>query len=149
MNKTLQNWLNYGWLVEHRTSRQEIRDLLAIVDRDVQNAQLEELSADWRMAIAYNAALQTAVAALAAAGFRAEKAAQHYRVLQSLEHTIGLDIGIIDQLEVFRKKRNISNYDRPGAVSETEANEMLALAKHIRDAVISWFKSNKAELLNN
>jgi len=57
----------------HKTSTQEISDLLALVDRDLADCQLSELSPDWRLNIAYNAALQAATAALATAGYRAAR----------------------------------------------------------------------------
>ena len=37
---SLVDWLKSGWLVEHRTSRQEIEDLLGVADRDLTNARL-------------------------------------------------------------------------------------------------------------
>jgi len=52
---------------------------------------VEGLTADWRLNIAYNAALQAATAALAASGYRAAREAHHLRVMKSLEFTIGLD----------------------------------------------------------
>jgi len=67
---SLQNWLNNGWLEEHRTSSQEIAALFAVADRDLSDCRTSGLSSDWRLNIAYNAALQTATAALAASGYR-------------------------------------------------------------------------------
>jgi hypothetical protein len=63
---SLKDWERNGWVVPHRPSENEIRDLLAVVERDLADSAAEELSADWRMNIAYNAALQAAGAALAA-----------------------------------------------------------------------------------
>ncbi len=57
---SLQDWLTNSWLVEHKTSPQEIADLLGVADRDLEDCKSEGLSADWRMNIAYNAALQAA-----------------------------------------------------------------------------------------
>jgi len=57
---SLRSWLQNGWLVEHTTSPEEIRNLLAIADRDLAASQAPNLPPDWRMAIAYNAALQAA-----------------------------------------------------------------------------------------
>lgn len=88
---SLSDWQKNGWLHEHRTSTAEIRELLAVVDRDLADSEAEGLSADWRMAIAYNAALQAATAALAAAGYRATRDQHHYRVIQSLRETVGVD----------------------------------------------------------
>lgn len=63
---SLQSWLSLGWLTEHETSPQEIRDPFALVDRDLRDCRTSGLSADWCLAIAYNAALQAAKAGLAA-----------------------------------------------------------------------------------
>ena len=88
-----------------------------------------------------------ATAALAAAGYRAAKEAHHYRVIQSLAYTIKPDATLITQLDQFRKKRNISDYERAGVISEQEVKEMVALAKDLRDKVIAWLKTNHPELL--
>ena len=98
-----------------------------MADRDLSDCKSDDLSADWRMNIAYNAALQTATAALATAGYRAARDSHHYRVIHSLAYTIGADIKLIAQFNQFRKKRNIGGYERAGVVNDQEANEMVAL----------------------
>ena len=144
---SLQDWLKSRWLIEHKTSRQEIADLLGMADRDLAQCRTPNLSSDWQLNIAYNAALQAATAALAAAGYRAAREAHHYRVIQSLAYTIGAKQSLIAQLDKFRKKRNIGSYERAGAVSEQEAKEMFALAKNLRDEVDKWLRSNHPEFL--
>jgi hypothetical protein len=57
MKMTLKQWSDNAWLRSHKTSFQEIEDLLHIVDRDLKDAGMP-LSADWRFGIAYNAALK-------------------------------------------------------------------------------------------
>lgn len=104
---SLQAWLANGWLTAHQPTRQEIADLLAVVDRDLADAQTAGLSTDWRFSIAYNAALQAATTALAASGFRAAREAHHYRVIQSLHFTIGWDAQRVRTFNEFRKKRNV------------------------------------------
>ncbi|MGH9199062.1 MAG: hypothetical protein ACRD1T_25455 [Acidimicrobiia bacterium] len=44
--------------MEHEPTPEEISDLLAVVDRDLQDATVESLSPDWKLGIAYNGALQ-------------------------------------------------------------------------------------------
>jgi len=144
---SLQDWLKSRWLVEHQTSRQEISDLLKMADRDLAQCQTAHLGPDWQLNIAYNAALQAAVAALAATGYRAVREAHHYRVIQSLADTIKADKNLINRLDKFRKKRNIGSYERAGAISEQEAKEMIALAKDLRDEVMAWLKKNHPEFL--
>jgi hypothetical protein len=48
------DWVNNGWLVAHKSSKQEIGNLLGIVARDLKDSQAKDLSDDWRFAIAYN-----------------------------------------------------------------------------------------------
>jgi hypothetical protein len=108
---------------------------------------VKELDADWRFAIAYSAALQAATAALAAAGYRATRQSHHYRVIQSLELTIGAAPKLIRQFDAFRKKRNISSYEVGGAVSDKEAKEMAVLAKALRVEVERWIRAHHPKLL--
>ena len=87
MTVSLKEWLQNGWLVEHSPTPQDIRNLLEIADRDLVECN-QALSADWRMNIAYNAALQLATAALHAAGYRAAHGSHHYHAIQSLALTV-------------------------------------------------------------
>jgi hypothetical protein len=84
MSVSFADWVKNGWLVAHKSSKQEITNLLGIVARDLKDSQAKDVSDDWRFAIAYNAALQAATAALAASGYRAGRDSHHYRVIQSL-----------------------------------------------------------------
>ena len=146
---SLKDWLSNGWLIEHKTSAQEIKDLLEVAERDIADCQASGLSPDWRLSIAYNSALQTATAALAVSGYRASRDSHHYRVIQSLADTIGADASLVDQFDSFRKKRNIGGYERAGLISDQEATEMLSLAKNILDMVEKWLHANHSELLAN
>ncbi len=104
---SLQAWLANGWLATHQSSRAQIADLLAVVDRDLSDARAAQsagLSNDWRLNIAYNAALQAATAALAAAGFRAARDAHHFRVIQLIQFTVGWDARRVRVLNEFRRK---------------------------------------------
>ena len=134
--------MNYAaWksrLVEHERSAQGTAALLAIVERDLVNAKVEGLSADWKLNIAYNAALQAATVALAAVGYRAAREQHHFRTIQSLALTIGWPAAKVSQFDRFRKKRNIGGYEIAGMVSEREADEMFALAVALRGDVLAW-----------
>lgn len=144
---SLLDWLANGWLTEHKSSREEIHHLLRLADRDLADCRSQSLSVDWRFNIAYNAALQCATAALAASGFRASKDAHHFRVIQSLRFTIGAPNKTIQKLDAFRKKRNISEYDHAGVVSETELSEMIRLSEELRAGVEAWIAANFPDLI--
>lgn len=143
---SLKRWLEKGWVKEHKTSPREIRELLGVADRDLKECQVEGLSPDWQLAIAYNAALQMAIAALAACGYRASHEAHHVRAIQSLRYTIELDPESIDLFDSFRKKRNIGEYERAGIVSKHEAKEMVALAQRLRKDIEKWLRMKHSEL---
>jgi len=69
----LKQWAANGWLKTHQTSPKEIRDLLAIVKRDLADAE-GDISADWRFGIAYNAALKLCTILIYASGSAGENA---------------------------------------------------------------------------
>lgn len=145
---SLEDWLRNGWLVEHRTSPAEISDLLAIADRDLVDCRVQGLSAEWKLNIACNAALQASTAALAACGYRASREAHHYRVIQSLTFTIGADLSLVRRFDAFRKKRNVGGYERVGMVSDQEATEMMTLAEQLRRDVWDRLKSHHGDLVS-
>jgi hypothetical protein len=118
-----------------------------VVERDLADSGREGLSADWRMAIAYNAALQAATAALAAAGYRASRDQHHYRVIQSLRETIRAAASLVNTLDAFRKKRNVTGYERVGLVSDADAESMRELALRVRDAVTTWLRKRHPGLV--
>jgi len=144
---TLQSWLLNDWLRPHKTSLNEVSDLFSLIERDLADCQAEGLSADWRLNIAYNAALQAATIALAASGYRAGRESHHYRIIQSLAYTIDAPASLIAHFDQFRKKRNIGGYERAGIASDQEAKEMFLLAKKIRDEVALWLRRAHPELM--
>lgn len=147
MLSSLENWLKNGWIVERQTSQHEISELLRLIDRDLTDCQVSVLSSDWKFSIAYNAALQSARAALAAAGYRPARDLHHYRVIQSLRYTIRAEENLIAKFDAFRKKRNISDYDRAGTISDKEIEEIILLATYIRAEIEKWIKNCHPELL--
>jgi len=68
----------------------------------------------------------------------------HYRLIHSLAFTIQADDKLILQFDMFRKKRNISDYMRAGEVSDLEVREMIALAKSLRIRAAEWIKTKSA-----
>lgn len=142
----MPNWLSNRWLTAHEATRQEIADLLGVAERDLTDSQLPGLSPDWRLAIAYNAALQIATAALAAEGYRAAREQHHYRVIQSLAFTLKTDRRVIAALEAFRKRRNVADYERAGTVSIAEANEITAFTRQLYADLQTWLAAHHTHL---
>jgi hypothetical protein len=146
---SLKSWRDNDWLSDHQATRGEIADLLAVIDRDIADARIDRLSADWRLGISYNACLQLANLALAASGYRPNRQRAHERAIQSLRLTIELDQAVVDTLDAIRRKRHLSNYERAGATSSAEADEVYGLAQSLRERVLVWLKIEHPELLSD
>jgi uncharacterized protein (UPF0332 family) len=145
---TLQQWVDNGWLRTHRTSKKEIRDLLRIVDRDLQDAG-KGLSWDWRFGIAYNAALKLCTILLYAEGYRAERNLQHYRTIQAMPQILeARKKGDAKYLDICRSKRNTAEYEYVEAVTETEAEALISFARELKEEVISWLRKHHPDLID-
>ena len=134
---SLKQWKANGWLKPHQTDAQELRNLLEIADRDLQDATSKDLSNDWKFGIAYNAALKLCTMMLFDAGYMPEKNLAHYRTLLSIEYTLGehrKDDAIY--LDACRAKRNHVEYDYVDGASLAEATELVEFAKQLREEVV-------------
>lgn len=144
---SLKQWADNGWLRPHQSSRQEVADLLSVVDRDLDDASKTSISADWRFGIAYNAALKLCTILLHASGWRPERNLQHYRTIQALPLVLGAGRKAdADYLETCRKKRNTVEYDVAGAATDRDADELLAFAHALRADALSWLAASRPEL---
>ena len=143
---SLKQWLDNGWLRIHKTSRNEIDNLLMIVERDLKDAQ-KGVSDDWRFGIAYNAVLKLCTILLYAEGFKAERTLQHYRTIQALPIILGSERrDDANYLDTCRSKRNIVEYDHIGAVTEQDANELIEFTNELKHTVNEWLKKKHPEL---
>ena len=145
---SLDLWEQNGWLRRHKTSTQEVTSLLSLVDRDLSDAAREEITTDWRFNIAYNAGLQLATLVLYAAGYRAGRGeSRHYRVIQALPLVMGPDFAAVkDYLDNCRRKRNVSEYDAVGTISEKEVEDLLHTVRELKIEVEGWLKKKHPEV---
>lgn len=143
----MRDWHKFGWLRPHATSFAELRNLLAIADRDIADAEAADLSVDWKFGIAYNAALKLCTMLLYDAGFMPEKNLAHYRTLHSIQFTLGKKRkDDAEYLDVCRAKRNHVEYDYVGGASETDARELLDFARELREEVVRKLRPRYPQL---
>jgi hypothetical protein len=146
---TLRQWADNGWLKPHQTSAEEIRNLLSIVRRDLQDAQTIQLSADWRFGIAYNAALKLCTALIYASGYRPDRNLAHYRTLQSLHQVLGEDRkSDAAYLDACRIKRNTVEYDLAGAATDADATELISFVMQLEKDVVTWLQRHHPGLFS-
>ncbi|MBN1274257.1 MAG: hypothetical protein JXB26_18500 [Candidatus Aminicenantes bacterium] len=146
---SLDDWEQAGWLRKYETSAKEISNLLSLVGRDLKDSLQEEISLDWRFNIAYNAALQLATLILYSSGYRTGRGeSKHYRVIQAISLIMGNQLNPIrDYLDSCRRKRNTSEYDAVGTVSEKEFNDLIRTARDFKIQVIDWLRKNHPDLI--
>lgn len=144
---SLEQWAKNGWLRPHKSSKQEIADLLGIVDRDLKDAG-SDISSDWKFGIAYNAALKLCTILLHTSGYRPEQKLGHYRTITALPLILGDEQrDNADYLDACRSKRNTAEYDSVGAVSDDEARELVGFVREMRQGVLEWLKKNHQQFL--
>lgn len=143
---SLKNWADNGWLQAHQTSSAEIAELLAVAERGIKDARIEDLSPDARVGLAYQAALAAASTALAAAGYRATRERHHERVIDSLLHTMRVGSAVVGELHRWRRARNTMTYERLGTVTASEAAEFVEFVQDLRKRVTTWLAKEHPEL---
>ncbi len=145
---SLADWAKNGWLRTHKSSKEEIANLLEIIERDLKDASAKGLSDDWKFGIAYNAALKLCTILLHSSGYRPEKNLAHYRTLQSLTLILGEKYkSDADYLDTCRKKRNETEYDFAGNVSEDEVLEIMQFCNELKVDVLVWLNKNHKNLV--
>ncbi len=128
----MKQWCDNGWLKPHRTSQQEVGNLLAIARRDIADARAGGISNDWRFGIAYNAALRLCTVLLCAEGYRAVQTLAHYRTLQALPLILGAQRKTdADYLDACRIKRSTVEYDCVGGATESDAEELIEFVESL------------------
>jgi hypothetical protein len=108
---SFSDWVTNGWLVAHKSSKQEIGNLLGIVARDLKDSQAKDVSE--RLAVRDR--LQRGIAGRdgGPCGRWVSRVPRESSLPghQSLELTLGKDAKFIRAFDAFRKKRNVSSYD--------------------------------------
>jgi hypothetical protein len=150
MKMSLDKWLENTWVKKEPTSRDEIKGLLTIVERDLKDANVTAISEDRRFEAGFNAARTLANIALRASGFRTTtQLGHHFRTIESLEYTIQADSKLINRLQALSKKRNATSYDSAGNVSTQELELIQKTAAELKQNVLSWLGKNHPELLRD
>ena len=125
----------------HRTSEKEISSLRALVERDLRDARLRELSPDRAFAIAYNAALQLSTMVLACAGYRVSPSlpGHHQTTLEAARLALHSECRpLLDYFETCRRMRNTIDYDYAEVVTNSQAQELLRNTEAYRKLVEEW-----------
>src|SRR4029079_7103219 len=136
---SLSDWAKNAWVKVHSPTAQEVSDLLGLAERDLRNAKAKGLDNDWRFSIAYNAILQAGTAALIGSCYSVPKGdSHHFRIIGSMEFTLGLEKSLLDKLDRYRKRRSMTIYDVAGVITKAEAQDIQKIAENVLKQVRDW-----------
>ena len=117
------------------TSPDEIRSLIGIVKRDLQQADLQGLHADGVFGFLYNAALQLATILVRLRGERFGSSGHHRNTLSRARELLPDELAsAASALDLARRKRNASVYDQAGVVTQ----EDIAFLKEAIESLRPW-----------
>jgi hypothetical protein len=140
---SIDNLIKSGVLIKQESSKDEIADLLKIVERDLEDSAQTEISDDWQFGIAYNAALKLANILVRASGYRVKGQGQHMNTIAMIPFILGEHKNEDrDYLDACRRKRNIVEYDCVGGATSEDVKELREFVKEFQKEVLVWL-SNK------
>ncbi len=121
--------------------------MLESVQRGIDDARTDTISAETRLDAAYRAIMQTSMVALWANGVRPVKRlpGHHMIMIQSLPVSIGLDRDRMLLLDTFRIKRNAIDYSGE-AVDTVSVGSCIVAAEQLLNHLRKWLKQHRPEL---
>ena len=137
-----------GAIQKHQASKDEIASLFKLIGRDLKDAAIIELSEDRRFAVAYNAVLQCGTAIMHSMGYRTKGEAHHYHTFEFLREALGSKYAdLIDYFDACRSKRNRTDYDAIGGISETAVAELIGEANKFYKFTKDWISKKYPQYL--
>lgn len=144
---TLENLVGKG-LQREATNAEEIRRFLDKITTKLVDARTEQISLDTRFDIAYEALLQTGLAALRANALRPDsRGGHHILALQTLNNTIGYPKEKLRLLDEFRRQRSAGLYDGAFEPTRAEVRAILETLDDLKQHFEHWLKTQRPELL--
>ena len=141
---SIDKLLSRGVLEKRATSKDEIQDLLNIVNRDLKDSEVNQVSLDWQFGIAYNAALKLANIIVRGSGYRVKGGSHHMNTIAMIPLLLGEEKkDDCNYLDACRKKRNTVEYDCVGGATEADVKELREFVKEFREVVLVWAKDKK------
>ena len=125
-----------------------IKDLRAVVHRNIADAQVRRVSDDGRFGHAYDAARILANIVVRATGHRVKSdGGGHYNTFLALKAADPAFAKLAIYFDSCRRKRNNFLYEQANVVSNTEAEELLMHVSGFSLQVDAWLKKHYPALL--
>jgi hypothetical protein len=127
-------------------TKAELANLRSIVARSLKDVLVPGLSADARFIMAYDAARTLSLIIVRAAGYRPRAVGGHYNTFLALEAADPAFAALSAYFDGCRIKRNASEYDFAGGVSDTDADSLLQVVQKFHGDAEAWVKAHHPKL---
>jgi ketosteroid isomerase-like protein len=128
------------------TAKKELDNLRSIVSRSLKDVTAPGLSADARFIMAYDAARTLSLMIVRSSGYRPKAAGGHYNTFLALETADGQFARLSAYFDGCRIKRNASEYDFAGGVTDTDADGLLKTVQQFAIDAEAWIKAKHPTL---
>lgn len=145
---TLADWEANGWLHQHKTSRQEVLELLHDAESDLKDAR-RDLFEMWSFSLACTAALNLCTLLLHSSGYRVAENS-HHRAVHALPIILGEDRkDDANYLACCLQLRQQSTTQTPPSVTAQQVSELTQFTENLYESVLSWLSYRDAALVAN
>jgi len=128
-------------------TKSELDKLRSLVARSLKDVAATGLSTDMRFILAYDAARTLSLMIVRAAGYRPKTVGGHYNTFLALGAADPVFATLSAYFDGCRIKRNASEYDFAGGVSDTDADGLLNAVKQFATDAEAWIKANHPTLI--
>ncbi len=127
-------------------TKEELEKLRALAARSLNDVAVPGLSTDMQFILAYDAARTLSLMIVRAAGYRPKSVGGHYNTFLALEAADPAFAAISAYFDGCRIKRNVSEYEFAGGVSDTDAEGLLEAVQTFAKDAEAWIKANHPAL---
>jgi hypothetical protein len=133
-------------VTQQPAAKKELDNLRSIVSRSLKDVAATGLSADARFIMAYDAARTLSLMIVRSSGYRPKAAGGHYNTFLGLETADGQFAKLSAYFDGCRMKRNASEYDFAGGVTDTDADGLLKTVQQFAIDAEAWIKAKHPTL---
>jgi hypothetical protein len=127
-------------------TKEELDNLRSIVARSLADVAAPGLSPDSRFIMAYDAARTLSLIIVRASGYRPRNFGGHYNTFLALEAADPVFAKMSTYFDGCRMKRNMSEYDYAGGITDTEATALLGTVQTFAQDAERWVKAHYPHL---
>ena len=124
----------------------ELDKLRSLVARSLNDITASGISTDMQFILAYDAARTLSLMIVRAAGYRPKSVGAHYNTFLALEAADPAFATMSAYFDGCRIKRNVSEYEFAGGISDTDAEGLLKAVRQFAKDTEAWIKTNHPSL---